>query len=305
MGDSKELTVVDGGAMTLQDKRDVLSYEKDLANVYKQSGALPSEYNIPQIMMMLQSGRAIGLSPTESINSFYFIKGRITLFGKAAISQVLKAGHTINWGECTAATATVEIIRGDGQGRKKTTYTMAMAKDRGLTKGRSGEKDVWRKFPDNMLMFKVFHLTASFICPDALAGSYIKEDFEGSNGIAGLENDESREDNAPATSRKAPKSMVVEPVPETGPDETPKAEPVEATEITEHDILADEINEYAASLGVSNKEVKMLMDEAKIKSRKELTKAKAKKVKASIKAFSDAAGSDEEKSETGETDEET
>lgn len=150
-----------------------------MAQTFLQSGALPATIkNAPQLIMVMQAGYEAGLQPLESMNAFYFVNGRLSMFGDTAISQVLKAGHDVEWGNCNAESATVKITRGDNGKSMSSTYTMAQAKARGLT-----GKDPWVKFPENMLKFKAFHMTAKFICPDALHGVPIKEDIEGGDVI--------------------------------------------------------------------------------------------------------------------------
>jgi hypothetical protein len=157
---------------------------KDQGTLFLQSNSLPDNIkNLPQAVMIIQAGREIGMQPIESLNSFYFVKGKLTMYGTAVISQVLRAGHEIIWGECNAETATVEIIRGDNKNSYKTTFTIKEVQERGLNMGYKGVKDVWKKFPDSMLKYGAFSRTARFICPDALRGILIKEEMEGNPSI--------------------------------------------------------------------------------------------------------------------------
>src|SRR5690606_2552388 len=54
-----------------------------------------------------------------------------------------------------------------------TTFTMAMARERGYT-----SNALYQKFPENMLKWRALSMTAKFIAPDALRGMGIKEDME-------------------------------------------------------------------------------------------------------------------------------
>ncbi len=152
-----------------------------MAQTFIQAGALPSTIkNAGQLIMVFQAGYERGMQPLESIDSFYFVNGKLTMYGDMAIAQVLKAGHSIKWGTCDATTATVTITRGDTKEAQTATFTMAQAQTRKLAYDSSGKvKDVWHKFPENMLRFKAFSLVAKFHVPDALRGTAIKEDIEG------------------------------------------------------------------------------------------------------------------------------
>lgn len=152
-----------------------------VAATFIQSGAMPKSMDTaPKLIVALQAGKEAGLQPIESVNSFYFVNGKVSMYGEMAITQVIRAGHKIVWGKCDDESATVKIIRGDGKGEMESTFTMSEATKKGLHLDSYGkEKAVWKKFPENMLRFKAFHLCTRFICPEALHGVPIKEVVEG------------------------------------------------------------------------------------------------------------------------------
>ena len=151
-----------------------------MASTFIQSGALPESIsNAPRLIMVFQAGFEAGLKPLEAINSFYFVNGKLSMYGDTVISQVQRAGHIVEWGTCDADTATVTITRGDNKKSLTQTITMAIAKTRGWNMGKNGEKDVWKKYPENMLRYRAFGMCARFIVPDALRGIAIKEEIEG------------------------------------------------------------------------------------------------------------------------------
>src|SRR5581483_10879957 len=85
-----------------------------MARAFIQSGALPSTIdNAPKMIMVFQAGYEAGLQPIEALNSFYFVKGKLTIFGELKIAQVIKAGHKLTWGKCDDQAATLTITRGD------------------------------------------------------------------------------------------------------------------------------------------------------------------------------------------------
>jgi len=142
-----------------------------VAQTFVQSGAMPKSMDtVPKVIVALQAGKEAGMQPLEAINSYYFVNGKVNIYGQMAIAQVLKAGHRIKWGVCDDKTATITIIRGDNQEEMSATFTMEMAKARGLT-----ANAVYAKYPENMLKFKAFYQVANFHCPEALHGVKIKE----------------------------------------------------------------------------------------------------------------------------------
>ena len=128
---------------------------------------------VQKMMVVLQSGREIGLAPMESLNSLYFVNGKIAMYGEAVPMQIIRAGHEIVWGKCDKNEATVTITRGDNGNSMKQTFTMAEAKERGYT-----SNALYQKFPENMLKWRVLGMVSKFIAPDALRGIGIKEDME-------------------------------------------------------------------------------------------------------------------------------
>jgi hypothetical protein len=142
-----------------------------VAQTFLQSGAMPKSMDTaPKLMVALQAGKEAGLQPLEAINSFYFVNGKITMYGDMTIAQVLKAGHKIDWINCDDQSATIKITRRDNGATNQVTFTMKMAQERGLTKN-----TVYKTYPENMLRFKAFHACAKFIVADALHGMKIKE----------------------------------------------------------------------------------------------------------------------------------
>jgi len=147
-----------------------------MAETFIASGALPASIkNAPQLIMVMQAGYEAGLQPMEAIRSFYFVNGKLSMYGEVAIAKVLNAGHTITWGICNEETATITIVRKDTGATDTKTFTMEMAKKRGLT----SKGGPWISAPDNMLRFKAFWGVARFLVSDALNGMEIKEVLEG------------------------------------------------------------------------------------------------------------------------------
>lgn len=146
-----------------------------VAQTLKQGGVMPNSIDtLPKMVVALQAGKEIGLSPIESMNSLYFVNGKITMYGDAVPNQLYRAGHKIKWGKCDEHQAEVTVTRGDTGESMTTKLTMKQAQERGYTKN-----SVWQRFPENMLKWRVLSMTAKFVAPDALKGIGIKEDFEG------------------------------------------------------------------------------------------------------------------------------
>lgn len=145
-----------------------------MANTFIASKALPKSIeNAPQLMMVMQAGFEAGMQPLQAINSFYFVNGKLSMYGDAVIAQVMRAGHKVEFYDCDDKTASCRITRGDNGQVMETTFTMEMVKARGLDRN-----PVFKTNPENMLKFKAFHMNAKFIAPEAVRNMQIKEVLE-------------------------------------------------------------------------------------------------------------------------------
>jgi len=145
-----------------------------IAATLKNGGVLPKGIDtVQKMVVVLQAGREIGLQPIEALNSLYFVNGKVAMYGEAVPMQIMRAGHSIKWGKCDKNEATVTITRGDNGDSMTQTFTMAEAVERGYT-----SNPIYKKYPENMLKWRVLGMTAKFIAPDALRGIGIKEDME-------------------------------------------------------------------------------------------------------------------------------
>lgn len=145
-----------------------------MAQTFIKSKALPSGIDSAEkLIVIFQAGRDFGLSATEAINGFYFVNGKLTIWGPVALSQVTKSGFKVEWKECDEKSATVKISRED-RGDITETFTIEDATKAGLN-----NKDIWKKYPKNMLKWKAFGNAVKFFCPEALHGFYLKEEMEG------------------------------------------------------------------------------------------------------------------------------
>lgn len=157
---------------------------KAMSDTFINSGAVPASIkNSAQMMMVMQAGYEAGMQPLESLNAFYIVNGKLTMYGDAVTSQVLKAGHIVEWGTCDDKTATVTITRGDNGAKMTGTFTIEEATRKGLLQTAQGNVNTfWQKYPENMLKYKALGKIVDFIVPDALRGISVKEVIEADMG---------------------------------------------------------------------------------------------------------------------------
>lgn len=158
-----------------------------MASTFINSGAVPESIkNTAQMMMVFQAGYEAGLQPLESLNAFYIVNGKITMYGDAVISQIVRAGHLVVWGKCDDKKAEVTITRGDNGNKMTGKFTIEQARAKGLTTYSNGNENAfWKKYPENMLKYKALGTIVDFIVPDALRGISVKEVIEADTEPAG------------------------------------------------------------------------------------------------------------------------
>lgn len=143
-----------------------------LASKLVQSKALPSSIqNGAQLTMVLLAGYEAGMTPMQSINSYYIVNGKVTIWGSAVLVQLNQAGWEVEWLASDEKIATVKISK--GRRSHTESFTIEEATAAGLT-----GKDTWKKYARNMLRWKALGNGVRFFCPEVLQGYYLKEEID-------------------------------------------------------------------------------------------------------------------------------
>jgi hypothetical protein len=143
-----------------------------MAKYFMESKAVPSSLaNEAQVFMVIKAGAEKGMQPVDSLQSFYIVNGRITMWGAAVPARLRQYGIFIKWVEKTDKKAVVTLIDKKEDIDHTEEFTWEDASKAGLT-----GKDIWKKYPKNMLAFKALGNAVRFFCPHVLNGMYIAED---------------------------------------------------------------------------------------------------------------------------------
>lgn len=162
-----------------------LAADMDYALTISKGAMLPAQYRgkPADILIAMGLGRAMGLSPAESLYRIHVIQGRPTASAELIAANVRKAGHTLRVkGDETGARAV--IIRSDDPDFEfESVWNLDRAKRLGLS-----DKDGWKKQPGTMMRWRAITEVARLACPEALYGvAYVREELD----------DEPREHAAP------------------------------------------------------------------------------------------------------------
>ncbi len=148
------------------------------ADVICKGSLVPQAYrgNAANVLIAMDFGRSMGLSPAESLYRITVINGKPTASAELIAANVRRAGHRLRVKKDEQAkSATVEIIRKDDPDYTfSATWDMGKAQQAGL----SG-KDNWKKYPLAMLTARAITECARDACPEALYGvAYTGEEMD-------------------------------------------------------------------------------------------------------------------------------
>ncbi len=174
------------GVLSGKDKRDLsmavrttetrvmnpVEYEQTrlLARDLIASEAVPACFaNEQQVLMALRHGFELGLSPVQSLQSLYIVKGALKLWGSAVPRQLRLNGWSFVYKDESDQSCTVEVT--NGEQTYSDTFTFAEAEASGYTKDSKGFLKVGWKLGINRkkkLRYGALGLIVSTYIPDAL-----------------------------------------------------------------------------------------------------------------------------------------
>jgi 5'-3' exonuclease len=127
-------------------------------------------------LMIIMTGRSLGMSALTAMRSFHFIKGRPSLSSQGMAALVLRSGlaEYFEPTECSDESATYVTKRKNGRQEHSATFTIEDARRAQLiVKG--GQ---WDKYPGQMCKARACAFLARDIYPDLLAGVYDPDESE-------------------------------------------------------------------------------------------------------------------------------
>lgn len=163
------ITVSETG-VKLSTMEDIFLFSKAVLD----SGMAPRGFDTPQkILVAIQMGMEVGLSPMSALQNIAVINGKPTIYGDAVPGVCMATGQVEVYKD-----ETVGVADTDSWGHKATvkrvgradplvrTFTVAMAKKAGLW----GKTGPWTQYPDRMLLMRARTFAFRDAFPDALRG---------------------------------------------------------------------------------------------------------------------------------------
>lgn len=155
--------------IALQQPAMTFAEQMQYAKTVCQGSLVPSAYRgqPANVLIAMDFGRSMGLSPAESLYRITVINGRPSASAELIAANVRRAGHRLRVKkDDRARKATCEIVRRDDPDFTFTaTWDMAKAQQANLY-----GKENWRKYPMAMLTARSITECARDACPEALYG---------------------------------------------------------------------------------------------------------------------------------------
>ena len=182
---------VNAKGIILQTYDDMYRFAKSI----QLSKLAPDSFVTPeQILVALQAGAELGLSPIRSLGSLYVVKGNVRLWGDTPLALVRQSGlmeYIKEWMEGDIGkdlTKTSDDVKAVCETKRKNDpepiqreFTVEQARLAGLWNKKTdrGFNTVWVNYPKRMLQMRARALNLRDNFPDALGGATIAEEYEG------------------------------------------------------------------------------------------------------------------------------
>lgn len=137
-----------------------------------------------QALLVMMSGRDLGLSYAQSLRAFHVIENKPSLSADGMVAVALVRRDVCEYFKTIEVTndhATVETKRA-GQEAQRYTFTMADAQRAGV-----GGKPNWQRYPSRMLLARARSALARDVYPDLLMGLYDPDEVESASHVIDAE----------------------------------------------------------------------------------------------------------------------
>lgn len=126
--------------------------------------------NADQAMALMLIAQAEGRHPALAARDYDIIQGRPSKKSEAMLRDFLESGGKVEWHRLDDKTADASFSHPAG-GTIRIEWTMARAAQAGM-----GGKDMWKKYPRQMLRARCVSEGIRTVCPMATSGMYVPEE---------------------------------------------------------------------------------------------------------------------------------
>jgi hypothetical protein len=140
-----------------------------MATVFAKSGLFGVK-TVEQAAALMLVAQADGLHPATVARDYDIIQGRPAKKAEAMLRDFIRNGGAVKWHTLNDAKADATFTHPQG-GEVRIDWDMKRAKEAQL-----GGKDMWKKFPRQMLRSRVISEGIRTVCPMATGGMYVPEE---------------------------------------------------------------------------------------------------------------------------------
>ena len=157
------------------------SFERDVqtlqmvAKTAQDSGLYPGIGGEAKIFMILMAAKELGIMPMQALNGgLWNIQGKIEISARMMTSMIRKAGHSIVIKQCNNSACIMLGTRRDNGDSFTAEFSMDDAAKAGLS-----NKDVWKKYTQDMLYARALSRLARRLFPDIIGTAYVEGEVRG------------------------------------------------------------------------------------------------------------------------------
>jgi hypothetical protein len=146
-----------------------------LAKMMCASGFFKNAEDIARAGVKILAGQELGISPIASMTHVYFINGRLAYEAAILASAIKRKGYDYRVKEHTNEVCTIDFLNGKGEVIGTSSFSMKDAKTAGID-----GKDVYKKWPRNMLFGRAMSNGCRWYCADIFGGVavYVPEELD-------------------------------------------------------------------------------------------------------------------------------
>jgi len=156
-----------------------LSETKEMAEHFFKSGIFEDVKDMSVALVKIQAGQELGISPIMAMKEVYLIPSKsgvkIQIGASLQAAMIKKSGkYDYRIVDHSKEICTIHFFERRADKWEKIgeeSYTIGDARTAGLTAG----KDVWTKYPKNMLFARAMSNGAKWYCPDVFGGAIYNE----------------------------------------------------------------------------------------------------------------------------------
>jgi hypothetical protein len=159
---------------------DSLKEPMALGEIFAKSGMFKDVKTAAQGCVKILAGKELGLSPIESLNSFYFVNDRLAMYANV-MSSLIKRTQKYDYeveklDDLECIINFYKVIADKKELIGKSIFTIKDAAKAGLV-----NKDVWKNYARNMLFSRAMSNGVRWYCPQVVCGYITVEEAQDLN----------------------------------------------------------------------------------------------------------------------------